>query len=147
MRRILALLLVCVTCFLCACDLEAVNEIVEESEPEPETETNEKGNTYLIMPISRKKVKLDEEYKEYLPYISYDLLRDAEEKIDGECGDNQNSGFYLGIDKEGYLAIEKEVIVSIPEDQRTWGSGCYDHKHLFYHGRISTRAIEKNIDE
>ena len=111
MRRILALLLVCVTCFLCACDLEAVNEIVEESEPEPETETNEKGNTYLIMPISRKKVKLDEEYKEYLPYISYDLLRDAEEKIDGECGDNQNSGFYLGIDKEGYLAIEKEYPV------------------------------------
>ena len=143
MRRILALLLVCVTCFLCACDFNAFDAIVAN----PEIETNEKGNTYLIMPISRKKVKLDEEYKEYLPYISYDLLRDAEEKIDGECGDNQNSGFYLGIDKEGYLAIEKEVIVSIPEDQRTWGSGCYDHKHLFYRGRISTRAIEKNIDE
>ena len=145
MRRILALLLVCVTCFLCACDFNAFDEIVAESQPE--TETNEKGNTYLIMPISRKKVNLDEEYKEYLPYISYDLLRDAEEKIDGECGDNQNSGFYLAIDQEGYLSIVKEVIVSIPEDQRTWGSGCYDHKHMFYRERISTRAIEKNIDE
>ena len=145
MKRILALFLVCVTCFLCSCDFNAFDEIVAESQPE--TETNEKGNTYLIMPISRKKVKLDEEYKEYLPYINYDLLRAAEEKIDGECGDNQNSGFYLGIDKEGYLAIEKEVIVSIPEDQRTWGSGCYDHKHLFYNERISTQAIEENIDE
>ena len=145
MRRILALLLVCVTCFLCSCDFNAFDEIVAESQPE--TETNEKGNTYLIMPISRKKVKLDEEYKEYLPYISYDLLRAAEEKINESAGDNEGSGFYLGIDKEGYLAIEKEVIVSIPEDQRTWGSGCYDHKHMFYRGRISTRAIEKNIDE
>ena len=145
MRRILALLLVCVTCFLCACDFNAFDEIVAESQPE--TETNEKGNTYLIMPISRKKVALDEWYKEYLPYISYDLLRDAEEKIDGECGDNQNSGFYLAIDQEGYLSIVKEVIVPIPEDQRTWGSGCYDHKHKFYRERISTRAIEKNIDE
>ena len=146
MRRILALLLVCVTCFLCSCDLEAVNEIVEESEPEPETETNEKGNTYLIMPISRKKVSLDW-YKEYLPYISYDLLRAAEEKINESAGDNEGSGFSLAIDQEGYLSIVKEVIVPIPEDQRTWGSGCYDHKHKFYRERISTRAIEKNIDE
>lgn len=145
MKRILALFLVCITCFLCSCDFNAFDEIVAESQPE--TETNEKGNTYLIMPISRKKVKLDEEYKEYLPYINYDLLRVAEEKIDGECGDNQNSGFYLGIDKEGYLILQKEVIVPIPEDQRTWGSGCYDHKHKFYQERISTRAIEKNIDE
>ena len=145
MRRIFALFLVFVTCFLCACDFNAFDEIVAESQPE--TETNEKGNTYLILPISRKKVSLDEWYKEYLPYISYDLLRAAEEKIDGECGDNQNSGFYLAIDQEGYLSIVKEVIVSIPEDQRTWGSGCYDHKHMFYRERISTRAIEKNIDE
>lgn len=145
MRRILALLLVCVTCFLCACDFEAFDEIVAESQPE--TETNEKGNTYLIMPISRKKVKLDEEYKEYLPYISYDLLRAAEEKINESAGDNEESGFYFAIDQEGYLSIVKEVIVPIPEDQRTWGSGCYDHKHKFYRERISTRAIEKNIDE
>ena len=144
MKRILALLLVCVTCFLCACDFEAFDEIVAESQPE--TETNEKGNTYLIMPISRKKVSLDW-YKEYLPYISYDLLKDAEEKINESAGDNEESGFYFAIDQEGYLSIVKEVIVPIPEDQRTWGSGCYDHKHKFYRERISTRAIEKNIDE
>ena len=144
MRRILALLLVCITCFLCACDSNAFDEIVAESQPE--TETNEKGNTYLIMPISRKKVSLDW-YKEYLPYISYDLLKDAEEKINESAGDNEESGFYFAIDQEGYLSIVKEVIVPIPEDQRTWGSGCYDHKHKFYRERISTRAIEKNIDE
>ena len=144
MKRILALLLVCVTCFLCSCDFNAFDEIVAESQPE--TETNEKGNTYLIMPISRKKVSLDW-YKEYLPYISYDLLRTAEEKINESAGDNEGSGFSLAIDQEGYLSIVKEVIVPIPEDQRTWGSGCYDHKHKFYRERISTRAIEKNIDE
>jgi hypothetical protein len=127
---------------LCSCDFNAFDAIVAK----PEIETDEIGRTFLILPISKEKLRFGEQYKEYLPYITNDLLRDAEEKINSECGDNQNSGFYFGIDQEGYLILQKEVIVSIPEDQRNWGSGCYDHKHKFYQERISTKAIEENID-
>ena len=143
MKRILALFLVCVACFLCACDFNAFDENVANSV----IETDEIGRTFLILPISKEKLRLGEQYKAYFPYISNELLEEAEKKINDECGDNQNSGFYFGIDHEGYLILQKEVIKMLPSDQVDPLAGCGDHKHLFYQERISTQAIEENIDE
>lgn len=138
MKRILALLLVCVTCFLCSCDFNAFDEIVAKAE----VATNERGKNSFVLPISKEYVELDEEYEKYLPYVTVELLRDAEEKINESAGDNEGSGFYIGIDKEGYLILQKEVIEMLPPEERNENVGCGDHKHRFYSERISTQALE-----
>ena len=74
-------------------------------------------------------------------------MEDAEKKINDECEKGLEGGFYLGVDEEGYLILIKELIKPIPEDQTDEGASCGDHKHLFYHERISTKSIEENIDE
>ena len=104
----------------------------------------EEGNQYLVLPISREKVRILEEHTQYLNKIDLGLLKTAEEKLAVPLAENpNNSGFYLQV-KDGTLYLCVEVIVDIipaqtvtMEDGYVLDSGCgIDHDHVFYMERI-----------
>ena len=87
------------------------------------------------------------EYSRYLPYISEESIKEAEDKLKKSLEKhNRNSGFYISIDNEGYLCLSAEVIVEY-EVSDTDGDGFIeggcgiDHEHIFYSERISSKAF------
>lgn len=92
----------------------------------------------LTLPKSGKTLTLTEEQVRFLPYITDELVAEAENKLAQEAaGYGNNSGFYLQIN-EGYLCLVCEVI---HDTEAPDGSG---HEHLFYEERISDRAVKTN---
>lgn len=98
----------------------------------------EDGQQYLILPVSKERVKIWDEQTQYLDDIDLDLLKAAEERISREISQySQNSGFYLQIE-EGVLFLYAEVIVDITPPSGTDGGGCgVDHEHRFFKERIT----------
>ena len=116
----------------------------EEIEPISEYLVQEEENQYLVLPISREKVRIWEEHAQYLNKIDLGLLKTAEEKLAVPLAENpNNSGFYLQV-KDGTVYLCVEVIVDIipaqtvtMEDGYVLDSGCgIDHDHVFYMERI-----------
>lgn len=90
----------------------------------------------LTLPQSGKTLTLTEEQERFLPYITDELVAEAENKLTQEvAGYGNNSGFYLQIN-ENYLCLVCEVI---HDTEAPDGS---DHEHLFYEERISDRAVK-----
>lgn len=108
----------------------------------------EEGEHFLVLPISKSKVSVRDEYTRYLEDIDLDLLKSAEEIISDQISlYSENSGFYLQMD-EGCLYLAVEVIKQIdpptidPSTVEVEGgyevSGCnIDHEHIFFSERIS----------
>lgn len=111
----------------------------------PEYTTDEKGRQYLVLPISKKQVKVSDEHRAYLDDIDFNMLKEAEEKIADQVSQyKKHSDFYLQVDN-GCLSLCTEVIVYIDppegmlsEDGEIALVGCdIDHKHLFFGERIT----------
>ena len=144
-RGVLLLLLVSLALSLVGCTepkpggLGTSTAPVQTDDPE-EYLIEEDGEQFLILPISKVKVRVRKEYAQYLNEIDYDLLRTAEETISAKVAQYSNhSGFYLQVD-DGHLCLYTEVIVSIdpPESSEEGDSGCgIDHEHQFFCERIS----------
>ena len=112
-----------------------------------EYKMEEAGQWYLILPASREKISVSEDYERYLERIDPELLKTAEETISGQIlPDTDISGFYLEAHGEQlYLCMELIVYIDPPatvtlEDGTVIGSGCsIDHEHLFF-----SEGITKN---
>ena len=107
--------------------------------------TEENGKMYLTLPLSNEKVRIPEGCSAYAAHIDAELLREAEERLQGEIAEySNNSGFYIGKDEEGNLLLCVEVIVqitpdqaSVPRDEYVDGGCGVDHEHIFFSERIT----------
>lgn len=105
----------------------------------------EDGEQYLLLPISKTKVLIYDDHKQYLEKIDVDLLKTAEEKLSAKIPQDVNAPwFYLQMDVgDMYLCVEIIVDIDPPEtvtmeDGTLISSGCdIDHKHVFYSEPIS----------
>jgi len=106
----------------------------------------ENDKQYLVLPISKSKIHIRDEYKPYLNDIDIDLLKKAEETITNKMSLYTDSpGFNLQTDNEGNLCLGTEWIVDIDPPNTVSGengeiivSGCnIDHKHIFFSERIT----------
>lgn len=87
------------------------------------------------------------EYSRYLPYVTEESVRDAEEALDKSLAEyDRSSGYYISFDSDGYLCLCAEVIVDIEppssdEDGELVGGCGIDHEHIFFSERISSKAF------
>ena len=141
MKKLLALALAVV----CLLSLTGCSGRTEAEAAEYKME--EAGQWYLILPASREKISVSEDYEQYLDRIDPELLKMAEETISGQIlPGTDGSGFYLEAHGEQlYLCMELIVYIDPPatvtlEDGTVLGSGCgIDHEHLFF-----SEGITKN---
>ena len=149
MKRLVIFMLV-LTCWftLTGCGEHPADLSGTPSEPTPASEKNpiaqylteEDGDLYLVLPISKRKVCVSDEYKAYLDQVDVDLLKTAEEKISNQAAQYVDEpSFYLLIE-EGLLRLSAEVIVDIDPplikdvgDGDCVDQGCgIDHEHVFF---------------
>ena len=117
---------------------EAVSTI-SETNSISEYLIEENGKQYLILPISKGKVKVWDEQTQYLDDIDLDLLRAAEKRISEAISPYSNhSDLYLQVD-DGHLCLYAEVIIDIdPAGAESGEAGCgIDHEHKFFGERIT----------
>ena len=100
----------------------------------------EDGQQYLILPVSRQKVRVEKEHIPLLDNIDIDLLEAAEEKITEKITQytKEREHFYLQ-EEDGHLLLCVEVIVSI-ENPSSSSDGFFidiDHEHKFITERIT----------
>ena len=106
--------------------------------------SDEDGMYYLILPQSKDKIKIRDEQRLFVPYISDSLVESAEKKIANDISKyNNNSGYYLQV-TEDYLCLAVEVIKQLDPSasqdtgDEVVGGGCgIDHEHLFFSERIT----------
>ncbi len=107
---------------------------------------NEDGEYEIILPISGDTVRVYERYNDFMPYVTYELVKKAEEKVTEDISKySGGSGFYLSTDVDGYLLLSVEIIKNLPEEEWSYDIGCYDHKHLFFSERISSKSLENHV--
>jgi hypothetical protein len=103
--------------------------------------TEENGKQYLILPISRSKVYIWDQYKSQLSNIDLNLLREAEEHIMDEMSSYTASvNFFVEGDTSGHLYLCTEWIADIDppnvvtdENGEVYENGCgIDHEHIFF---------------
>ncbi len=108
--------------------------------------TYENGKQCLVLPISKDKVFIHDEYKNQLGNIDIELLKYAEETItDKMSAYTDVPEFFLQFDNSGYLCLYTEWIADIDppnivtdENGEIIDSGCdIDHKHIFFSERIT----------
>lgn len=78
----------------------------------------------------------NQNYRQYLEGATPDRISAAEAALDEQlkdCG-NENSGYYLTVDDDGYLCLSCEVIVYL--DGPSEGGCGIDHEHKFFSERI-----------
>ena len=105
----------------------------------------EDGVQYLVLPISRSKIRIRDEYVKYLDKIDIELLGAAEATISDQMDSSYTDLFYLQEDYSGNLCLCAEMIVDInPPQTRTdergniYDKGCgIDHRHVFFSERIT----------
>ena len=115
---------------------------------------NEDGAYILTLPNSGETIEPGNEQIPYVPYITDELVKTAENKLNEAVSAYRNrSAFYLQIN-DGYLCLAVEVIKQLdpPTSQGTESEivdeGCgIDHEHLFFYERISTQALEMGSSE
>ena len=154
MRRILALLLVCVTCFLCACD-EALFGDTQDDVQDSASENNQSFikvdgvNRFIIMPISKVEIKLEPKYHDFIPYITEELLEAAEKDIVAIKGKVEPRYCTFFTTSEGYLHIQEEYIEMVDPEKIANGyeqvPPCGDHRHSGCGGCISSQPLEQFI--
>lgn len=97
---------------------------------------SKEGEDYLLtLPQSGQTIIVKERWEQYLPYITDDLVAQAEAKIVQAVAEYSNhSGFYLQVTDDD-LCLVVEVIHKF--DNPSAGSGSEDHEHLFFSERIT----------
>lgn len=132
---IIALTLVCTLALFGCSNLQDISEVLVEEE----------GLQYLALPISKKKVQIWGECKQFVANIDVELLIAAEEKIIAQTRNSERpAGFGLQV-KDGHMYLNAEVIETIDppkikttEDGYVVENGCdIDHRHVFFTERIT----------
>lgn len=96
-----------------------------------ETVSEQDGTYFITLPNSGRKLTLKNEENRFIPYITDELVKAAEEKLTKKLTKyNTHSGLYLQI-TEDYLCLTAEVIKHSGEH----------HEHIFYSERISSCAV------
>ena len=143
MKRIIALILVAIIIFMCSCDLAVQNE------SDTDADVRESASDYIIMPISKVKIKLEEKYHDFIPYITEELLEAAEKDIVAKKGKVEPRYCTFFTTNEGYLHIQEEYIRMVDPEAIANGyeqvPPCGDHWHSGCGGRISSQPLEKFI--
>ncbi len=105
------------------------------------------GKYILTLPESKKTIELSKSEVRFVPYITDQLVAQAEKKIIadeaeqyGVDEDYKVPHFFLQINDD-YLCLSSERIVFGDYSFETVG-GCGDHKHVFFFERISTQAVK-----
>lgn len=106
----------------------------------------ENGKRYLVLPISKQKVRIRSDHESKLEQIDRDMLKAAEQMITDDLSAYTDAPvFYLEINGEGHLCLAAECIVDInppnvvtDENGYEYTKGCnIDHKHVFLLERIT----------
>lgn len=152
MKKYFAVILTVVVMFsLAGCsthqsDSQETSSTIPETKDISEYLIEEDGGQYLILPISRSKIFVRDEYKQHLDNIDIELLKTAEEIIcDKMSAYTETPRFSLLFDNSGYLCLYTEWIVDIDppnvvtrENGEIIDRGCnIDHKHIFFSERIT----------
>ena len=128
-----------------ACFLSLAGCRAQQAKDQSEYFVEEKGEQYLVLPISGTKVLVYDGHKQYTEKIDMDLLKTAEEKLCAQIPQDESEPFFYLQEDEGdmYLCVEFIVDIDPPEtvtmeDGTVISSGCgIDHEHVFYSERIS----------
>lgn len=97
--------------------------------------TEENGMQYLILPISRERVRVWEQYKSRVDEIDLDMLKAAERKLNERCAAYSEKAFCLSTDEAGNLCLCYEVIVEKSDYEKQ--DSPIDHEHVFIRERIT----------
>ena len=82
---------------------------------------------YLELPISKIKVQIDDDEKEWLNRIDTALLIEADQHL---TGGDQSFGGALWLSSEGgIIYLNSELIVDVDDPGPQYG--CFDHEHIF----------------
>ncbi|MBE6548146.1 MAG: hypothetical protein E7667_04630 [Ruminococcaceae bacterium] len=142
MKKCLTIVLVCLFVLsLSGCNTHQKRKQNSSYSPSENYLIEEQGKQYIILPVSKEKVIVDDHYYKYLDDIDFDMLKEAEIKISKDISQYpDNSGFHLAV-IEGYLCLSVEIIVDIELPENTESeveAGCgIDHEHKFFRERIT----------
>jgi hypothetical protein len=90
----------------------------------------ETDRVYLEMPISKIKIRLDDEEAGWLNSADAQLLIEADYYLTG--GDSNYSGALWLTNKNGKIYLNSEIIVDKPvKEEGATVAGCFDHEHIF----------------
>lgn len=96
-----------------------------------EFQTEDDGEAYLILPLSKTKIPVKSELSGYLDKVDMELLTAAEEKLSDLIQQyEQHSGFYLQV-VEGRLYLCAEAIVKLDPTASAGDTG-FNHEHKFF---------------
>ena len=85
---------------------------------------------YLEMPISKIKIRLDDEEAGWLNFADAQLLIEADYYLTG--GDSSFGGALWLTTDNFNIYLNSELIVDVPvEDEDATVAGCVGHKHVF----------------
>ena len=88
---------------------------------------------YLVLPISKKNIRIDEKEANYIDALDANMLKVAEEKINSEADKYSESCYiYLSLN-DGKLYLKAEIIAKIDPPLAEDTAGCgIDHEHIFF---------------
>ncbi len=97
------------------------------------------GSFQIRLPQSGTVLKGRKEQAKYIPYITDELVAEAEQYFMENGNGHVDS---LVRNQEGYLCLSTEVIAPIPvEEREKERAGCWDHKHDILTKPITTQPI------
>lgn len=108
------------------------------------------GSPRLYLKENGEIERVDLGYKgELMKYIGTGIERaipTAKKSLQEQTGE-ENPGFYLDEDEDGYVYLCTEIIKHLsPDDPRYGKVGCEDHEHLFYREKLG-KAIEDKTEK
>ena len=112
--------------------------------------TYEDGAHRIHLPASGQVIDVDRQYVYYLPFVTDERIRTAEEKLEQQLApyrtEDQPYSVSLTVDSEDFLCLYVEYVHDIdppkteiaPEGYVIAGGCGIDHEHLFFRERISS---------
>ena len=163
MKKLFLLTLALLMILLSSCNILPSDADMSDSAPTDESELpsetaydpsviKESGRQMLlILPTSKKEIGINGDYREFAPYITYELVDAAEKDILDKRGTLEHTSFEIKTNSEGYLRLSVEYIKSVDPEMIANGyertPPCGDHWHLHCGGVISSQPIEKFKEE
>ena len=99
----------------------------------------------VILPISKREVRLDRRYFDLWETVNQELLEKADQKILDAAEIYKDSQYIVAFGEEnGELGLYAEFIVDIAmvNGKYVEDSACGDHKHVFVSGQITFNNIK-----
>lgn len=140
MKKLLVLMLVLLllVCFIACASTEETTALPEITEPSyPEYIGEEEGRLYLILPLSKKRIWIEESEKPHIEKIDLATLTAAEEGLNAQIAQYEETpGLYFRV-VEGCLYLYAEIIVEYDPIELPGGYFGSDHEHLFFKEKLT----------